>query len=257
MSLLKAIVVLVCLRLADCSAPTVYYLDDECNKTISMTKDVRFQLTLYPNVHLRYNWLCTSTVKTDVAADCLLVGVRNLNTASTSNCIQNSLTIMDTNKETALNGIHGECGSTVSNRSYTTRGDAVTLKFRTDDTTQFGQFDILVTSFNMAINHTCSSSRYLCNNNRCINKFLTCNGFDDCGDDSDEIDGCSDIISGAAIAGIVVGVLVFITVCVSLAIIGRSKSTNYRRLDEIRPINITNRGYSGDIQYRKQPSYRK
>ncbi|XP_046333612.2 low-density lipoprotein receptor-related protein 12-like isoform X1 [Haliotis rufescens] len=257
MSLLKVTVVLLCLRLDDSSAPTVYYLDDECNKTTRMTKDVRFQLTLHPNVHLRYNWLCTSTVKTDVAGDLLLVGVRSLNTVSTSSCTQNSLTIMDTDKETALNGMHGECGSTMSNRSYTTQGDAVTLKFRTDDTTQIGQFDILVTSFNMAINHTCLSSRYLCNNNRCINKFLTCNGFDDCGDDSDEIDGCSDTISGAAITGIVVGVLLFFAVCVSLAIIGRSKSTNYRRLDELRPIKFTNRGYLGDIQYRKQPSYRK
>ncbi|XP_046333613.2 uncharacterized protein LOC124116352 isoform X2 [Haliotis rufescens] len=209
MSLLKVTVVLLCLRLDDSSAPTVYYLDDECNKTTRMTKDVRFQLTLHPNVHLRYNWLCTSTVKTDVAGDLLLVGVRSLNTVSTSSCTQNSLTIMDTDKETALNGMHGECGSTMSNRSYTTQGDAVTLKFRTDDTTQIGQFDILVTSFNMAINR------------------------------------------------IVVGVLLFFAVCVSLAIIGRSKSTNYRRLDELRPIKFTNRGYLGDIQYRKQPSYRK
>ncbi|XP_046573240.1 very low-density lipoprotein receptor-like [Haliotis rubra] len=39
----------------------------------------------------------------------------------------------------------------------------------------------------------CSSSQWGCSNNRCISATLKCDGKDDCGDNSDEREGCVDL----------------------------------------------------------------
>ena len=36
----------------------------------------------------------------------------------------------------------------------------------------------------------CKGFSFHCNNNKCISEFLTCNGKDDCGDNSDETANC-------------------------------------------------------------------
>ena len=36
----------------------------------------------------------------------------------------------------------------------------------------------------------CPKEKFLCNNTKCLPSTFKCNGQDDCGDNSDEIDGC-------------------------------------------------------------------
>ncbi|XP_071114337.1 low-density lipoprotein receptor-related protein 4-like [Haliotis cracherodii] len=52
---------------------------------------------------------------------------------------------------------------------------------------------ILVTCVTTYVKGACSSSQWSCNNNRCIATALKCDGNDDCGDNSDEHEGCVDL----------------------------------------------------------------
>ncbi|XP_067652238.1 neuropilin and tolloid-like protein 2 [Haliotis asinina] len=206
----------LCLTSANGYYPSVYYMDQKCSRTVSFSKDMRLKLTVFPNTHLNYNWLCTTTVQTTTPGDRLLVNIRSLNTRSSIGCTRNSLKIMD--GSTIINGASGDCGFAPLT-TYTSTTNSLTFKFTTDGSYQTGQFDILVTSFKNAINGVCPSGRFDCDNDRCISNTLTCNGYDDCGDDSDEEYGCSTItITTGSIAGIAVGAIVFIIIVVSLSI---------------------------------------
>ncbi|XP_046333614.2 suppressor of tumorigenicity 14 protein-like [Haliotis rufescens] len=116
-----------------------------------------------------------------------------------------------------MNGASGDCGI-VDNTVYTAPTGSMSFRFKTDYVTQTGQFDILVTAFSSS---PCSSRRFQCDNDHCVSNDLKCNGFDDCGDNSDENSGCDSILGTGAIAGIAVGAIVFIVIVVVLSIVGR------------------------------------
>ena len=59
----------------------------------------------------------------------------------------------------------------------------------------------------------CHSFEYRCSNDRCIDNSVNCNGLNPCGDFSD----CH--LSGAAIAGIVVGSMFVTCVCLTLVLV--------------------------------------
>ncbi|XP_046550347.1 neuropilin and tolloid-like protein 2 [Haliotis rubra] len=237
--------------------PATYYMDEECSFRITSTKDARLRLTYHSNTHLFRNWQCTTSFRTTVIGDRLQVRLRTIDTPSTFNCRQNSLQILDSDQQTSLNGRFGDCGTVVHTRTYQTSGSSVTFKFKTDSSFQYGQFDILITSFNTADNGTCAASRFICDNDLCISKTLTCNGYNDCGDDSDEIYDCR--LSGGAIAGIAIGVVFFLVICTFFAVVGRARRRRYQRICEAkpyRPVQTTTTVYPNNAhtQYQK-PSY--
>ncbi|XP_046550336.1 low-density lipoprotein receptor-related protein 12-like [Haliotis rubra] len=227
------------LTTSDAHSPHVYYMDAECGSSISVTNDVRVQLAT--NTHLLPNWTCSTSLEAHTDGDQLLVRIRNLNTSPSVDCSENSLKIIDTDEHIDINGEHGDCGSTPPVRTFVTNGSSVTFVFNTDGANQDGQFDILVTSFSLSINGTCSSDRFLCDNSRCVSWSVACNGFNDCGDNSDELDVCG--IGVAAISGIAVGSFVCFVILL-LIIISRVRRKRFRRRQARRSTDVqTKPGY--------------
>ncbi|XP_046333609.2 membrane frizzled-related protein-like [Haliotis rufescens] len=240
---------------SDAYSPHIYYMDVQCGSRKGFTKDVRLQLTYSPNTPLIHKSPCYMMMETDTEGDQLLVRIRNLHTSPSINCSKNSLKIIAPDEHTVLNGEYGDCGSTPPTRSYLTNGSSVSFVFSTDDTTQNGQFDILITSFNISDNGVCSSDRFLCDNSRCVSSDVTCNGFNDCGDNSDELDGCG--LSAAAIAGLAVGSFIGFVICF-LVITSRVRRKGFNRGRKIRtPTDVQSKPRYGSIfGRRKQHTYR-
>ncbi|XP_067651241.1 low-density lipoprotein receptor-related protein 3-like [Haliotis asinina] len=230
------------MTISEAHSPHIYYMHDECGSSTTVTNDVRVQLT--SNTRLLLNWNCSTTLEADTEGDQLLVQIRNLNTSPSVNCSENRLNIIGTDGHTELNGEHGDCGSTPSTRSFVTDGNSVTFVFSTDGTTQNGQFDILVTSFSLSINGTCSNDRFLCDNNRCVSWDVTCNGFNDCGDNSDELDSCG--LGVAAISGLAVGSLICFVI-VFLVIVAKVRRKRFKRLRARIPTDVQTKPRYGSL----------
>ena len=64
----------------------------------------------------------------------------------------------------------------------------------------------------------CASDEFKCKNGRCVYRDLLCDGYNNCGDDSDEKSCKKLLLSIAAIIGIVVGCVVIIGIIVTVVI---------------------------------------
>ncbi|KAK6171185.1 hypothetical protein SNE40_019430 [Patella caerulea] len=110
------------------------------------------------------------------------------------------------------------CSRTKPTQTYKSFGDSLTIKFKKEDhvTSPVSHFRILATQMHTGF---CASYEFECNNYNCIDKYdLACDGYDNCGDNSDEVKGC--VLQPGAIAGIVIGsfAFVFLVFIISVAI---------------------------------------
>ncbi|XP_074538629.1 suppressor of tumorigenicity 14 protein homolog [Halichoeres trimaculatus] len=78
------------------------------------------------------------------------------------------------------------CGSQPKNNVITSRSNEMTVKFRSDSTFVDQGF---VAEYEAFVPTNPCPGRFQCSNNLCLNKTLQCDGWNDCGDSSDE-DGC-------------------------------------------------------------------
>ncbi|XP_046550350.1 neuropilin and tolloid-like protein 2 isoform X3 [Haliotis rubra] len=207
----------LCLFHVNGFTPRVYYMDQQCTTSLTVSKDLRLKLTKYTNTKLDMGMNCFLMLDAKVPGDRLMITVRSFHTKSSPFCTKNSLQIDDENVN-PLNGDSGDCG-VVTDKVYTAPTGSVSFRFKTDFITQTGQFDILLTAFS---DSPCEYGRFKCNNDHCVSPDLKCNGYNDCGDNSDENTDCGSLGTGP-IAGIAVGAIVFIVIVVVLVLVVRHR----------------------------------
>lgn len=83
----------------------------------------------------------------------------------------------------------------------------------------------------------CPHLSFLCDNGRCIDDAIRCNGYDSCGDNS----GCRQDISSGTIAGIVVGSLVGFFVLIGILIAVTCNISKRRKLEKVIIIDLVSK----------------
>ncbi|KAK7115172.1 low-density lipoprotein receptor-related protein 12-like [Littorina saxatilis] len=122
------------------------------------------------------------------------------------------------------------CGSSLTNTSYITTGQQMTLHFVTDSSAVYLGFNII---FTVASLSPCAGGQYTCNNTYCTPSSVTCDSYDQCGDNSDE-DNCTSIASSSStnwtplIVGLTLGLLVCLLVA-AFAVYRRHRLKRYKK----------------------------
>ncbi|KAH3884274.1 low-density lipoprotein receptor-related protein 3-like [Dreissena polymorpha] len=195
------VLMFLALLVGQSSAIINYYLESYCNGyswpiDMSILDTVRLRLTS----SLRYNnnMNCSVSLTTSSSKQ-LMYYFRSFDVENSDSCQYDFLEMHDGTSLRApyANGFYGkQCGSYVDPFVYTTSNSALTLWFKSDNSNTGKGFDMIITSYHTGI---CDPDEYSCSNGRCVENYLTCNGYNPCGDHSD----CALTVGG--IAGIAVG----------------------------------------------------
>ncbi|XP_052232796.1 uncharacterized protein LOC127845728 [Dreissena polymorpha] len=113
------------------------------------------------------------------------------------------------------------CGYVYTSEVYTTKGD---IKIKYTPKTQWinGSFTLILTPFSDS--YSCPSYGHVCDNGRCINAALKCNGYNSCGDnsgcltDSSNLDHTPESHKGTGVDGVGIGVGVAVGVIVIIVV---------------------------------------
>ncbi|XP_059150775.1 uncharacterized protein LOC131937397 [Physella acuta] len=117
-----------------------------------------------------------------------------------------------------LMGSGGYCKSLRPTQQYDLGGRATFMYHRSETSlVRYLSFDLLVTEVYSKKGHEegCAERQFDCGE-VCISQQLTCDGYDNCGNEDDENDDCG--LSKIAIIGIVAGVAAFVALVISIVI---------------------------------------
>lgn len=155
----------------------------------------------------------------------------NLQQPLSGNCTAARLDVFDglRNKK-RISGSEGLCGTSLKTVDYTTDQDNfMPIEFTTDGSNQVGSFEITLTNF-----HTgeCLAGEFRCSNDRCVDSTVQCDGYQNCGDNSDNVSELCSVIAGLAAGAIVAIVLsaiffvIFLPICI-IVVMGRRRRNRY------------------------------
>ncbi|KAL8596815.1 hypothetical protein ACOMHN_027144 [Nucella lapillus] len=179
------------------------YIEDHCTRIYLFSKDfvLAYSHSLFT---IPAYYTCSMTIQNQDRFRQAQIRVLSLDTKPTKSCTTGAVVIAEPSRY--LTPRDGICGSTPTlTKSYRTTGSQVTVTLTNRGSVNIkGNFRLLVTSVYNASNRTCHGDDFLCHNGLCVSGNLLCNGYNDCGDNSDEEEGCT-LVAGA-IAGIIIAV---------------------------------------------------
>ncbi|XP_064599340.1 membrane frizzled-related protein-like [Liolophura sinensis] len=238
MSYVAAVVLFLSFTSVDCE-PVTYYMDTKCDQSISMySGSALLDLTSFDNYDP--NMKCVVSLQSNEQyMNRIMVKVIWMDIEEEYvSCTYDRLMIYDgiNSHSSRLTGRYGLCGNVAPATIYRTTGDWVTFNFTSDTSRQGRGFQLLVTGFDDS-GICLTSSEYECSNGFCVDEDLECDGYNNCGDNSDELL-CS--LSVGGIVGISVGCVAgaFILAAIVVLIASRNK-TSYRHVQPA----VTERSY--------------
>ncbi|XP_012940699.1 uncharacterized protein LOC106012386 [Aplysia californica] len=128
-------------------------------------------------------------------------------------CTQGRVDVISSDNVTLLSEPGGICGSTFKGK-FASSHDLVFINVTSEDKEVWGYLDILISSFNTDVCDT--SHEFACDNGRCVSASVQCDGYDDCGDDSDETDGC---LMSTLVIVVIVCVSAFVVIVVVIVLV--------------------------------------
>ncbi|KAL3856486.1 hypothetical protein ACJMK2_011237 [Sinanodonta woodiana] len=214
-----AFVLLVCLSSVQVSGIQYYYMANRCGQSLNMSYYGIDQGRLQLTAHSSYESMtCTLTIVTPPMYDRLMIFFENVEIRNSISCSDDSLQLFDGPNiyNPRLSGLDFKiCGYSKPGEVYKTKDNTLTLLFTSSSGSLVDSgFDAVFTAYHLG---GCYNNEFECSNDRCIASYLTCNGYNSCGDDSY----CT--ISGGAIAGIVIGCFVFICIMAVVFIVLRRR----------------------------------
>ncbi|KAK3765793.1 hypothetical protein RRG08_026263 [Elysia crispata] len=109
------------------------------------------------------------------------------------------------------------------NREYTSfdvKSNTAYVRVTSTNSSVNGFFKLLVTAYNT---YECDTKKeFCCSNGNCVDTALTCDGYDDCGDNSDEKSGC--LLSGPIIAAIIAGSFAMVVLMITIAVVALKRN---------------------------------
>lgn len=204
------------------------YLDEHCGNTVPILSSTRIKASRFSTLTRNLNCI----VKTNsVNGENIVAVFRNYNTirGSAGKCTRNRLDIFHgatTDPATRMTGSDGVCGIIYKDLQFATNSSQyMTLQFSTDSTIQSGSFDIIFTSYHYG---PCVSGEFACNNKRCIDDSLICDGYNHCGDNSGQLS-CAVVLTVGVIIAIVLACLVFVVCLPVIVVVYICKRLSYSR----------------------------
>ncbi|XP_069120767.1 bone morphogenetic protein 1-like [Argopecten irradians] len=189
------------------------YMEEKCGESVHVDVFGKHAGRLRPTRTSKYkpNMRCTVTFYTAESHRFVIV-FRRLEVEYEPFCDDDYLQIHDGNTTSApiIPGLPEKmCGEEKPDEDYVTSGSSMTVYFRSDSWFEDNGFDFIFTIFHTG---TCVEGEMKCANQRCVSMYLECDGWNNCGDDSDECPISTLIILAVVIGVIFVGLIVASTI---------------------------------------------